>query len=122
MSTYVDFKLDKDMNLVIEGGDLVLTGNSPESVGQSIAQRLRTIKGEYYLDRTRGLPWFEMILRKNPNSHLVSTLFKTTILETNGVTKLNKFNYYFDTKARIVNVTFTVTVATGETLTSEVHV
>ena len=111
--------MDENRNLVVTNGDLVITPTSVEGIKQNIKQRLQTLKGEYFLDRTRGLPWFQIILRKNPNSNLVSTLFKETILNTEGVTKLNAFSLYFNSKTRKVEVTWEATVFTGEIINGE---
>ena len=111
-----DLKIDENNELVISNGDLVLTTVATDNIAQSIRQRLRIIKGEWFLDRTLGLPYLDTILEKNPNSLLVTTLYKNQILETKGVTKLNTFNLSFDNKARQLDLTFSVIITTGEVL------
>jgi len=111
-----DILTDEDRNFVIVNGDLVITRTEAEGIAQNIKQRLRTLKGEWFLDRTIGLPYFEIILEKNPNSNIVATLFKKTILETQGVARLNKFSLSFDSKNRTSDITFEVTTVSGETI------
>jgi hypothetical protein len=112
----IDLQIDEDRNFVINNGDVSMTPTDDEGIAQNIVQRLRILKGEWFLDRTVGLPYFEIILEKNPDSNLVATIIKNTILETKGVTKLNKFSLYFDNKARKASVTFEVTTENGATL------
>lgn len=112
-----DLRIDLDNELVLENGDLVLTTSETDNIAQNIRQRLRVLKGEWFLDRTLGLPYFETILEKNPNSVLVATLFKQTILETRGVTKLNTFSMTYDNNnLRELVVTFEATITTGDIL------
>jgi len=111
-----DLRIDSNNELVIENGDLVLTTSESDNVAQSIRQRLRTFKDEWFLDRTLGLPHLSTILEKNPNSALVTTLFKKIIIETKGVTKLNRFKLDFLSTERKINVTFEATITTGEIL------
>ena len=111
-----DFRIGPDNELVFVNGDLVLTTVELDNISQNLRQRLRIIKGEWFLDRTLGLPYFDIILEKNPNSALVSSLYKTVILETKGVTKLNTFTMTFDPRLRFLTITFTATITTGEIL------
>lgn len=117
-----DLQIGPDNELVLVNGDLVLTTVELDNISQSIRQRLRIFKGEWFLDRTLGLPYFESILVKNPSSALVATLFKNTILETKGVTKLNTFSMEFDTVNRKLSVTFEATITTGEVLYFEENI
>jgi len=115
----IDLKIDANNELVIQNGDLVLTSDEDDAIAQHIRQRLRVIKGEWFLDRTLGLPLFDLILEKNPNSNLVATLFKQIILETPGVTKLNTYTQDFDKRARTLTISFEATFSTGSTLPFE---
>ena len=76
-----DLRINQENELIIENGDLVLTTVAVDNISQNTRQRLRIFKGEWFLDRTLGLPLLDTILEKNPNSVLVSTLFKQTILD-----------------------------------------
>lgn len=111
-----DLRMGQDNELVLVNGDLVLTTTDMDNIYQNIKQNLRIFKGEWFLDRTLGLPYFESILIKNPNSALVATLYKNKILETKGVTKLNAFSMEFDSASRQLSVTFEATITTGEVL------
>jgi len=115
----IDIQMDENGNFLFDGsGDIVMTSTEADGVAQSITQRLRRLKGEWFLDRTKGVPYFEIILEKNPNSKLVSEILKKVILETEGVAKLNRFSLYFDTTNRQASVTFQVTTTAGETAAS----
>ncbi len=111
-----DLKINRENKLVIVDGDLVITPTTVDTIAQNVRQRLRILKGEWFLDRTKGLPYFEVILEKNPRSEVVITLFKNTILDTKGVTKLNYFDLSFNNSERKLNLEFQATVTTGEVI------
>ena len=117
-----DLRIGADNELLISNGDLVLTTSDLDNIYQNIRQKLRIFKGEWFLDRTLGLPFFESILEKNPNSAFVATLFKNIILETQGVTKLNTFTMDFEGVNRKLFVAFTATIITGEVLYFEENI
>lgn len=109
-----DLRIDENNELVLENGDLVLTTTELDNITQHLRQRLRVFKGEWYLDRTLGLPYFKTILVKNPNSLLVATVYKEAILGTPGITRLNKYNQAFNREKRTLTITFEATISTGE--------
>ncbi len=100
--------------LVIDNttGDLAITDNKftfnsgVESIRQHLQIRLRIALGEWFLDETIGVPYFQDIFKKNPNYVNVTEAFKTTILETPGVVELLEFNYEYDNTDRLFSLTF----------------
>ena len=103
--------------------DLVLVdGNVPlyPGVDQRIDCVLRTFLGEWWLDRTQGLPYFAEMLKKNPDLSVVRQAFAAVILSVPGVRKIIKLETKFTASTRTLSVNFEVqgtdaTVASGST-------
>lgn len=95
-----DLRLKEDTyELQITNGDLVLTSRN-DAIRQHIVQRIKTFKGEWFLDADLGVPYYQEILKKNPNIQVVSSIFKNVILETPGVLELNSFDLDYDGPTR----------------------
>ena len=87
-------KLDENGDWAVEDGRLVMIGGA-EAVTQHIGNRFRTFLGEYFLDISVGVPWYRDILKKNPLFAMVSSVLKTVILDTPGVTSLISFEFTY---------------------------
>jgi hypothetical protein len=98
-------------------GDLALTSDSEsggaDPVQQDILQALRTFQGEWYLDNTLGLPWFQQILIKNPDQSKIDALFINLILSRPGVVQLLKYDFDLITPTRLLQESFTAQRTTG---------
>lgn len=99
------FKLDQDNNLVITAGRPELVADS-EAIVQSIRLRLQVFKGEWFLDESEGLPYFQEILVKNPNTAQIRRLIAERIEGTPGVVRLDSLDLRFDRAARVLSVSF----------------
>lgn len=105
-----DITLKDDFTgILIVNGDLVLTKES-DAVRQHITQRLQMFAGEWFLDLSEGVPYFQNILIKNPNPDVVDGLLKETILSTPGVDELLSFNLDYSASLRKLTVDFSVRV------------
>jgi len=105
-------------DLLIAGGDLVLTSDvntaGTHPVLQDILARLRTWHGEWFLDNTIGLAYFETILVKSPDLTAISTAIKDAILSTPGVLTLDSFSTKVAAAERTLTVTFSVSSVSGQ--------
>lgn len=78
-------------------GDLEVTNNNfsvirgDREIEQSLLQNLKTFEGEWFLNTTLGVPYFQIVFQKQSPPSLIADAFKDTILETNGVTELSRF-------------------------------
>lgn len=87
-------------------GDLAVTNNTltfvtgADEVKQRLTQRLRTFLGEWFLDQSRGIPYFQEIMKKNPSSTIVEAIFKNEILGTPGVLAIEYFKITVDNVTR----------------------
>lgn len=63
--------------------DLILIGNA-ERVAQQIKISLKAFLGEWFLDTGFGVPYFEEILVKNPNTMIIREIIRDRILTEIG--------------------------------------
>jgi len=107
---------------LIPSGDLdVSTGSfqtltGPEYAAQKIRQRLRLFLGEWFLDTTKGVPWFQSVLVKNPSLELIKSLFRNEILQVPGIISVKQTEALFDPAARTLALAYVAVYQTGATL------
>lgn len=106
----MNLKLDDNGDLVINKGAGRLSGIA--YVAQLISNRLKTIKGEWELDRNDGLPWFTDMLKYNPDMSYIYTLILNAITNTYGVTSVD-FLQLNRLPNRTLSVSFRVTSKYG---------
>lgn len=76
-------KLDENGDYVFGHGQVDFYIDSPDAVRQSIDTRLSLIQGEWFLDRTSGTAW-DQIIGKGTNK-TYDLVIQTRILQTQGV-------------------------------------
>ena len=98
----------------LDGGtyDLIMATDA-DAIAQQIKIVLKTFIGEWFLDTTVGIPYFEDILKKNPRSEVVETVLRGKIISVNGVTRVTAFDISIDNRLRTMNVTYTVETTEG---------
>lgn len=116
-----------DLKLVPQTNDLQFTTfdfslvDGLEQIAQNLAIRLRFFLGEWYLNITEGVPYYEFILIKNPIQIQVESILKQEILDTKDVLELTGFTSSFDKAKRIFSVRFSCLCISGEELTKEME-
>ena len=109
----MDLALSPDTgDLLIENFDAQLVRDL-DSVEQALRVRLQFFLGEWFLDTTAGIPFYEDILIKNPNIPNIESILKAEILETEDVIELLSFDTTFEN--RILAVSFKVRTEYGDT-------
>ena len=109
----MDIALDPTTN------DIALQSNGLYFVDgvDAIAQQLRItfqgFLGEWFLDTTLFMPWFQDVLIKAPSFAVVQEIFKNAILETQGILSLNDFQLNLDLGARTATLSFSALSANG---------
>ena len=107
-------------DILLESGSAILY----QGLDQRIDCALRTVFGEWWLDRTLGVPYFEELLKKNPDLSVARQIFASVILTVPGVQRITKLAVTFVPSTRVFQVTFEA-VGTDSILastTSEVSV
>lgn len=93
----------KDGDIVIDKNDVVLITGQDE-IRQRVIQRLQFFLGEWFLDRSRGIPYFQEIFQKGVDSTSISALFKQEILAVDGVIELVSFDMSYETQTRVLTI------------------
>ena len=98
-----------------DGGDLIIDNNNFTIVKETIEirqrlfQNLRTFLGEWFLDSTIGVPYFQIVFVKGTAPTAVDAVFKDAIIQTEGVVNLTKFSPAdLDVGTRTADLTFEV--------------
>ena len=77
-----DLRLTEDGDLyVTEDGDVQFT----DSVLQAIKIRLKWFLGEWRINTTYGMPYYDEVFIKNPSTALIEDRVRTEILSVDGV-------------------------------------
>lgn len=85
--------------IIVDGDDAIL---------QHLSIRLKFFLGEWFLDERIGVPYYQDILKKNPNLVAVRTIFRDAILKTPGVESIDRFDLTIDANIRKMYVSFTI--------------
>ena len=104
---------DQSKDLVLSNGDLVLNSGIV-AVKQFLEARLGFFKGEWFLDLDSGVPYYEEVLKKNPDPIVLDGIFKDTILSTPGIIGLDSFSMELDTNTRELRLNFKARSLDGE--------
>ncbi len=79
---------------------------------QAVSIAIRFFVGEWFLDRERGVPYYEQVFVKSPNLQHVAALLRAAILAVPGIGELTQFT--FQLVGRILRVTWAATTDAGE--------
>lgn len=105
--------VDNSDDLYILNGQIArVTGN--DQIAQRIKTLLRTFMGEYFLDQTLGVPYFQEIFQKPANKAVFDAIIKNNILSVNGVVNIASFDS--DLSARTYSINCTVLDADGQNI------
>lgn len=87
-----------------------------DGIAQSIKIRLRTFRGEWFLDRRIGVPYHEEIFSGRLRKNLVDSIFRSAILKTPGIVDVMSYVSTFVKSTRAYSVAFSAQTSDGETL------
>ena len=105
--------------LLTDAGDLDVTGGALHiaedltAIRQAISIHLRFFRGEWFLDTTAGLPYFQEVLIKNPQILAVQSIFRSELLKVPGVSSIESLILTYSASARTLDVAFRVVTDTG---------
>lgn len=104
-------------DLYLENGTIRLTRTLTEEVAQELFIRLKFFKGEWFLDTTLGLPYFQSILVMGASTDAVAQIFRRVIAGTPGVKSIKSLQLT-RLPNRALSVAFVAILDDGATLTS----
>lgn len=108
----MDLLLDENNDLVFINGQTPVTSYPVQVVAQRLSIRLRTFLGEWFLNTTYGVPYWQRILGKKTTKAAIDKIFQQQILEEVGVMQITSFNSTFEN--RQYSLSFRVKVVSGE--------
>ncbi len=104
ITDYVDLLLDEDGDLVVSDDLRLSSGLS--AVSQSVRIRLQTFMGEWFLDLSLGVPYYQSLLGHRFSVETAQDVFRKEILASRGVSSVTKLEVSFDAAARRMSVYF----------------
>lgn len=105
--------LDKNNDIII-GGSVFTRTTGEDHLAQKLRSKLQLVHGESQLDETAGIEYFTDIFVKPVDLPAVASIYKSTIINTEGVKELLSFDYDLDTTQRELTVGFSVNTIYGE--------
>ena len=124
-----------DIKLNSETGDVLLsttntittpvfTTTTSENLAQRLKIRLQTFKGEWFLDGTIGIDYFNQISGKNRSKAAVDAIIQAEILKEQEVLQITAYSSVVDKTTRKITIQFTVRTIDGfySTLTASIGV
>jgi len=88
----IDIKLNSEGDLYFEKGQLVLFEKEEEFTVQQLAIQLKTYLGEWFLNNTLGVPYFQVITQKGNNKVLIDSIFRSKIIANENIVSITRFN------------------------------
>ncbi len=109
MTTDIKINLSGDIDISLNNFQLAKDG---DYIKQKLEIVLRTFLGEWFLNISDGVPYFEDIFKKNFNPARIETVIKAEILKVLGVDKITAFD--MNLLNRQLEIDFTVSTNYGE--------
>jgi len=102
----VDLALAEDHDLALDLlGRTALVGGA-RRVRQQVKVTLMTFLGEWFLDTSFGVPYFEQILLKTPDRTSIEVVLRARILAVPGVVRVRRLDLQVDAVQRALRVNF----------------
>ena len=121
MSGYTDIGIDPITNDSMHADGKVVFVNGNEEVVQRVKTRLRRIAGEWFLQTTAGIPYFDGEMLGGKNSQYVLMVIKAEIMNTIGVQDVTSISIDYNNQTRKATVTATIVVnAVPYSITEEI--
>lgn len=115
-----DIYVNGSNDIVFVSGDLAFT--SDYGYGETVVSRLRsflrTFLGEWFLDNATapiwGMPYYQSIFTdRRPSDLEIDVIFRSAILNTEGISRLNQLTIESNTSSRSIQITFIAETDSG---------
>lgn len=111
LSPDVDNPVEGDLNL--RNGQLYLVADLASQVQQGITIRARFFYGEWFLDTTQGMLWFEKVFIKSPSRAVLTSMFRQLLLSVPGVASIRTLSFTPIAAIRNMRVDFEIILTDG---------
>ncbi|AMG45531.1 hypothetical protein AL520_14575 [Achromobacter xylosoxidans] len=102
---------DGDLALDLLGRTRMIRG--ADRVRQQVKVTLLAFLGEWFLDTTFGVPYFEEVLVKNPDRSAIEAVLRSRILGVPGVTRVGRLALDVERTLRALRVSFEAETTEG---------
>ncbi len=92
------------------------TNDDLEYLAQKVRSVISIFLGEWFLDRTLGIPYIPETDMKTGHRALLETSLRQKIVAVKGIKKLTAFNSVFQTRERLLLIDFIAETDKGEIL------
>jgi hypothetical protein len=103
----IDFYFNTAYDMSLDGQDIAFT-TSENYLQQNLTKRLQFILREWFLDIRVGLPYPQIIFEAKTSLEDVYSLLRQTIIDTDGVEKLDSLIITPSADERSISVVFSV--------------
>jgi len=86
------FALDSNGDVLIRNGQLVLVTDAAECAAIELRCKFLFVKGEHFLDTREGVPYFQYVFKKNPDTLVIKSLFSQIIRAQKGIKSIISLN------------------------------
>jgi len=98
---------------IIKRFSSLTTTTTSENLAQRLKIRLLTFQGEWFLDNTLGIDYFNAVFGKNKSKQSIDTIFQSEILKEKEVIQITKFESSLDRVNRKYSLSFEVRTVDG---------
>ncbi|MDQ6213317.1 hypothetical protein [Achromobacter insolitus] len=102
---------DHDLDVGLLGELSFIDG--AERISQQVKVTLLAFLGEWFLDTSFGVPYFESILVKSPDRASIEAVLRARIRAVPGVDRVRRLDLDIERELRILRVTFEADTAAG---------
>ncbi len=102
-------------DLLVQSGDAVIVRGAA-AIAQDWRARMTLFKGEWKLDRRVGIDFQNLIFDRKPSDALLRHVFETVTRETAGIASVERLEFTFERRTRVLTVSAAATSVSGEAL------
>lgn len=111
----MQLKLDNNGDLDFSNGNIQLIEGEDEII-QKLISRYKFFKGEWYLDSRLGVPFIQLIFKKDTPFNIVTQLLRKVAETCPGIASVTDFTASKDAATRKLSITFNAKLDTGENI------
>ena len=100
-------------DLDISTGNLQIVKDIPTQTAAKLSNLFGLFKGEWFLDRRVGVPYFQYVMVSNPNLAVIAHIFREVCLSAPGVASVTDVQLDFTPRSRSLAVTLAVQTDEG---------
>lgn len=96
----MDIKLDESGDVSLVAGESGVTSIGAEDLSQRLQIRLNTFQGEWFMDSTLGVDWWNRVMGKNRSKMAVDALIQEAILKEPDALQILEYSSTISTDRR----------------------